>query len=256
MISSLLSNGIKRIPIKRRNLIILPSSSLSSISTVILKRNALSSTLSSYNNSKRLYGTLEDKILKAHYLLDDALKDLTSNANSSNSLGAGAEAIVEKLKKSLQLYPTAVAHYNLGNVLFSLKQFQEAKHNWEESIKISSKSTSTNDYEEDDIKVDALVNLGNLELLVENNTKEAINLFKQALLLIKVKDDGELRFNLGVALDKNGQLSEAIKEYERSIELLSSSGKKDSSSGNKDSEEKVNHVEMVLRNAKIRNHLK
>lgn len=230
MISRLLSTGIKRTPIKRRNLIILPS-------ITVIKRNAL---LLSYN-STRLFGTLEDKLLKAHYLLDDALKDLSSTAttNSVRVVGGGEEeeAIVEKLKKSLQLYPTAAAHYNLGNVLFSLKQFQQAKHNWEESIKISSLSNV-----DDDIKVDALVNLGNLELLVENNTKEAINLFKQALS-IKVKDDGELRFNLGVALDKNGQLSEAIKEYERSVELLS-----------KDSE-KVKHVEMVLRNAKIRNHL-
>ena len=78
----------------------------------------------------------------------------------------------------------------------------DAKENWLKSIELDSRQP------------DAYLNLGNFEILVTKNPREAIRYFRKALEL--APEDAEIMFNLAVALDRqDDHLQEALDLYRR-----------------------------------------
>ena len=98
---------------------------------------------------------------------------------------------------------SADVQYHLGLAHYMRKDVKAAVEAFEASVEIKALP-------------DALVNLGNIYLMKQDNAniKKSIKLFEQALQL--APSDGQIHFNLGVAYEKNGQLDKALQSYRES----------------------------------------
>ena len=152
---------------------------------------------------------------------------------------------MEAYQRSNELYPSAEALYNMGNIEFQMGRIQEARHHWLESIKVDANHA------------DVYVNLGNLELGFGKNPESAIDLYMKALELSP--EDGEIRFNLAVAHDKSNQLLLAIEQYElarKHLQSLISPSNPEDEDINSEAVDilklRLEQLEGMLRNAKAR----
>jgi tetratricopeptide (TPR) repeat protein len=116
---------------------------------------------------------------------------------------------------------------------------QDARRYWERSLEL-----------DDGSHADVHVNLGNLELL-EGNVDLALEYYNKALNLRP--NDAEIVFNLGMALDRKQNLSEAIALYHRARSLL------ENDDDQMDVDERkliLEKIEVMLRNATVKKSIK
>jgi tetratricopeptide (TPR) repeat protein len=138
-----------------------------------------------------------DRVSQAQSLLNQADSDLENGE---------IDKALDKYKQSLQLNATSTAHYNIGNIYFQLGDMMEAKGNWLRSVELEGEHA------------DVFVNLGNMELMFNNQPQEALNYYQRAEQL--EPDDGEIAFNMAVAYDKLDQWDKAVETYRRAKQLL------------------------------------
>lgn len=74
--------------------------------------------------------------------------------------------------------------------------------------------------EMDQMHADAYVNLGNMELMFNQQPEKALEHYKRAEQL--EPDDGEIVFNLAVTYDKLNEWEKAVETYRRAKQLLAS----------------------------------
>ena len=124
--------------------------------------------------------------------------------NLLRSQGQMDEAM-EHYRKTIQVYPdSSKAIYNLGNALVLKGRFDEAIGNYHRAIQINPNF------------FDALNNLGNA-LAAQGRFDEAIENYRQAIQINPVFSDA--LNNLGNALAARGRLDEAIKSYRKALQI-------------------------------------
>ena len=181
---------------------------------------------------------------------------LLVEANRLVELGS-FELAMDAYQESLRIYPTGSAHYHMGNIYFQMGTFAvwrgggsmttPVTHNhptapvtdsphpltttrlllslthlthslYREGSKSDAKQSWQRSIELEPMHADVHVNLGNLELS-EGNLEEAIGCYEKALEW-SPEEDGEILFNLAVALDRKGDLDRAISVYQRARQAL------------------------------------
>ena len=186
----------------------------------------------------RMYATqssITTKLIQSQELMNEAQKLL--------ELGS-TEMAMEAYMQAHQIYPSAIALYNMGNIYFQMGRIDDSRESWRKSIGM------------DDKHADVYVNLGNLELGFGKDPLKAIELYEKALQLCP--QDGEIRFNLAMAYEKHGQLEIALKQYEESrkyLESLLAKNDHENSSHLHDPEmitAKLNHLDRLVRNVKAK----
>jgi len=99
-----------------------------------------------------------------------------------------------------------VIHYNLGTVLVSQQKFDQARHHFEEAIKIAPRFT------------EAIGNLGAL-FMEQRQLDEAIYNFHRVIQLSEKYPDPTAYNNLGMALQLQGKPQEAIENYTKALDI-------------------------------------
>ncbi|KAI9138624.1 hypothetical protein BKA69DRAFT_1021096, partial [Paraphysoderma sedebokerense] len=135
-----------------------------------------------------------------------------SYARVSALLNEGSTALSEgkthlaldRYIESIRIQPTSEAYYNVGNVYYQMGRPNDALRNWEASIEINPQA-------------DAYINCGNVYFLHLKDTSRAITCYEKALEL--APNDGQVHFNLGCVLDKEGKLERAVEEFEAADQL-------------------------------------
>ncbi len=111
---------------------------------------------------------------------------------------------IAEYQAALAIRPTAITHYNLGQVYRELGQVDLAVSHYQEAVKLNPK------------RADALVNLGVIYLERQQYAKAA-DMFQEAEAADRTL--AAVPFNLGLAYEALGKKDLAIKAFERALEM-------------------------------------
>ncbi len=189
---------------------------------------------------------LDDRYATAHKNLAQALSLRYQLANESAGQRT-LEVAIQHYSEGIRLEPEAatndVAHFEIGNLLASLKRFREAEAEYERALELSP------DY------AAARLNLGRV-LAEQNRFSEAIQQHEKSLEIVPgwpdaIRELSRTHQQFGAALASQGKFDEAIVQFRQSLELTPSSARGDfllaralSETGRFD--EAVNHFELAL----------
>ncbi|KAJ2647145.1 hypothetical protein IWW40_004885 [Coemansia sp. RSA 1250] len=135
---------------------------------------------------------------------------IQKEAQESMAFGASlltqgdASSALTHISRSLQLYPTADAHYNMGICQYMLKDTDKALDHWHKSLSL------------DPNQADVYVSLGNIYFMSKKDPQQAISYMTKAQQL--APEDPEIMFNLACMQESSGSLEPAIQLYEKAIE--------------------------------------
>ena len=117
----------------------------------------------------------------------------------------------EKYEESLKIYLSLATIYEKGEYLYGCAAAYYMLEKYEESLNYCGKLLDYPSYEYEALILQGEC-LGNL-----SRRREAIETFEKA---VEIKEEGEIYYNIGVCYYEENNLDDAIKYYEKSIELL------------------------------------
>ncbi len=117
----------------------------------------------------------------------------------------------EKYEESLKIYLSLATIYEKGEYLYGCAAAYYMLGKYEEVLSYCEKLVDYPSYE-----FDALILQGKC-LVKLSRRREAIEAFKKA---VEIREEGEIYYNIGVCYYEENNLDDAIKYYEKSIELL------------------------------------
>lgn len=133
------------------------------------------------------------------------------------------DGAIEEYVKALDITPQDPnIHYNIGTAFQAIGDHEHAEKAYRKSLELSennerAKDALNNLYKEIEAKKIGDLLTQALELQNSGNYQGAITAYQAAISL--KSDDPQLYFNLGTAYQANGNLQEALKQYEKAFEL-------------------------------------
>ncbi|KAF9313982.1 hypothetical protein BG003_004648 [Podila horticola] len=137
----------------------------------------------------------DDSLDQAQEYMDEGVSFLNNNM---------VPLAMSSFQKSLNVRPTAAAHYNMGVGYFQLGDYQSSIKSFQESLKLSPHHA------------DVHTNIATAHIKLNNNLQEALN-HLQAAANIAPKD-AEIQFNLGVISEQTGHFDGAILAYQAAVD--------------------------------------
>ncbi|KAF9294120.1 hypothetical protein BKA57DRAFT_449455 [Linnemannia elongata] len=165
-----------------------------------------SSTFKSNNNTQQKQGfatSLADFSIKSDDSLDQAQQYMDEGVSfqANNMLPLA----MSSFQKSINVRPTAAAHYNMGVCYFQLGDFQSSINSFQESLKLSPHHA------------DVHTNIATAHIKLNSNLDEALRHLQAAANI--APQDAEIQFNLAVISEQTGDFDGAINAYTAAVDL-------------------------------------
>ncbi|BFZ55118.1 hypothetical protein PYCC9005_002157 [Savitreella phatthalungensis] len=163
-------------------------------------------------NTARMFGCSR----RTHSLQRRSLLAQAHVALAQQDLSTARE-LFERLTKETD--DRADAYYNLGVVDWLQRRPQRAVEQWKRALECHNPDAKNSKLSEGDLETlsSCHVNMANYYLLVEPSLGSAIDHLRHASEL--KPGDGEIHYNYGLALERDGQLELALENYLRAEEL-------------------------------------
>ncbi|KAF9911728.1 hypothetical protein EC991_002456 [Linnemannia zychae] len=139
---------------------------------------------------------MDDGLDEAQQYMDEGVSFLNNNM---------IPLAMSSFQKSINVRPTAAAHYNMGVGYFQLGDFQSSINAFQESLKLSPHHA------------DVHTNIATAHIKLNSNLEEALRHLQAAANI--APQDAEIQFNLAVISEQTGDFDGAINAYSAAVDL-------------------------------------